>query len=298
MQAIIPQPLKILNDSVPEDEAPLWDAESTYAKGDEVIDDHKIYRALTENTGKQPSITRNSTGGDASWAWLGVTNKYACIDLQNYTQTTAPEGQTTLVIEIPFERPAVAAGLLNIDAAMVHLELVASSGDVAWESGEVTLQRDSSDWWDYYFGGYRQDKVKVFFGIPPVSGILRITLYGGRPAIGNILIGEHVTFGLTEYGVRTGFIDYSINTEDSHGNTVWMKRRNAKRGTFPVFIDPADLDYVQQTLADLSGNPALWIGDNGTGFQSMIIYGFLREFDGGLDAYSRATGNFEIRGII
>ena len=296
MQAIIPQKLKILNDSVPEDDAPLWNAATAYALETQVIDDHKIYKAIKENTGKQPSIEENSSGTNASWLWTGVTNKYACIDTQNYTQTVAPEGATELVIQLPFERPAIAVGLLNMKAAAVSVTL--TSGDaVIWESGESDLLRDSADWWDYYFGGFRQESIRVFTGIPPVTGVLTVKLTGNRAAIGNILVGEHVIFGETEYGVSTGFIDYSVNTTDGFGNEVWVKRRNAKRGSFPVFINPGDLDYVQQILSDLSGNPALWIGDNGAGFQSMIIYGFLKEYEGSLDNYGRATANFEVRGI-
>ncbi len=65
-----------------------------------------------------------------------------------------------------------------------------------------------------------------------------------------------------------------------------------------MFLDPKDLDHVQRRLSELSGNPALWIGDDGTGFQSMIIFGFLKEYEAGLDTWGRATATFDVRGIV
>lgn len=68
-----------------------------------------------------------------------------------------------------------------------------------------------------------------------------------------IVVGQHVIFGVTEYGVRSGFIDYSSYTTDTYGNEAWVKRRTARRATFPVWIDPQDADYVQDVLTDLAG---------------------------------------------
>jgi hypothetical protein len=307
MQAIIPQKLKIKNDSVPENDAPAWNANTEYPVGTKTMDDHKVYQALSEgNKGKRPSLLENSEGADAPWIFLDATNKYKCIDAYNYSQTVAPEGATELVIQVPFDRPANALGLLNMSAASVTITLTATTlnsegkevTEIVWESGTVDLLRDSSDWWDYCFGGYRQQRDKVFTAIPPVTGTLTITLSGGRPAIGNILVGEHVIFGTSEYGIRTGFVSYSNVTTDNFGRVTRTKRRSAKRGSFPVFVDEADLDAVQQILEDLDGDPALWIGDNGTGHQSMIIYGDLKEYEGSLDSYGAGKANFEIRGVI
>lgn len=46
MQVLIPQQLKILNDTVPENEAPLWDKAVAYTKGQSVIYDHYVYKAV------------------------------------------------------------------------------------------------------------------------------------------------------------------------------------------------------------------------------------------------------------
>ena len=196
-----------------------------------------------------------------------------------------------------------------MDAASVTVTLTAgdafddgtglmAGGEVQWSSGEVSLLRDSASWWEYWFGRFVYTRDVTFRGIPPMSGTLTVTLHGGRTAVGNILVGQHVIFGGTEYGVSSGFIDYSQTNVDGYGNEVWVKRRNAKRGSFPVYIHRNDIDYVHSVLSDLSGNPALWIGDDGVGFSSLIIYGFLREYDMGITNWDGNVANFEVRGIV
>ncbi len=296
MQAIIPQNLSILNDSVPEDEAPAWDEGAAYEEGDSVTDAHYLYLALTESQGKKPGGHCDMEG--APWRTISVTNKYACLDLYRCTQTVAPQGQSELVIQVPFTRPATAVGLLNLGASALRVTLQDSTGETVWDSGEKSLLRDSGSWWDYYFGPFRQESDVVLTAIPPVSGVLTVTLTGPRPAVGSVIVGERVLLGQTQYGARSGFIDYSVSGTDAFGNEVWVKRRNARRGTFPVFLDPKDLDHAQKRLAELSGNPALWIGDDGTGFQSLIIFGFLKEYEAGLDTWGRATATFDVRGIV
>ena len=297
MQAIVPQTLNILNNSVPEDDAPAWDDSAMYAVGDRVIDNHYVYRSVVDdNQGNRPSDGADVDG--APWRTVSVTNKYACIDLYSHTQTVASEGAAELVIQVPFTRPATAVALLNMKAVSVTATLTDSSGSEAWTSGERSLLQDSIDWWDYFFGLFLQREDIVFVHIPPVTGTLTITLEGDRPAIGNIIVGEAMVLGQTLYGVETGFIDYSVNTVDSYGNEVWVKRRNAKRGTFPFWFPPSQLDYVQKTMARLSGVPALWIGDNGTGYESLVMFGFAKEYTADVEAVSYIGATLELRGIV
>lgn len=296
MEAIIPQNLSILNDSVPEDEAAPWDDNTTYAVGDEVIYRHYHYTALLQNSGKNPAD--NSDFDGASWFSLGVTNKYACIDLYNSTQTIAPQGETSLTIQVPFSRPATALALLNMTATSVHAVMTLLDGTEMWDSGEVKLIEGVTSWWDYFFSSILPIEDKVFSDIPPLSGVMTITLYGGTPAIGNIIVGELVDLGSTLYGVEPGFTDFSRSETDDYGNEVFVKRRNAKRASFSAWAHPSRLDYIHKACSRLAGIPALWRGDNGAGFESMIIYGFLREFSPTVENISTLRINYEIRGVV
>lgn len=312
MQALIPNKLKILNNSVPETEAPLWDESASYAEGDRVIQDHYVYEAVEASTGKQPSGNADMDG--APWRTISVTNKYACIDIYGYTQTVAPEGATELVIKVPFDRPATGFGLLNMRATKVEVSITDVSGsEVVWDGGAISLLENSRSIWHYLFDSFRYIKDlsesdvfdlltyrndTAFTSLPPRTGVLNITLRGNRPAIGTVVVGETVSLGLTQYGPTFGFKDFSVATMDEYGNPVYRERKKAKIGTFTVFIPPEDLDYIQQRIMDIGKRPTLWLGDDGKGFQSMIIFGRLKEYSPTLAAYGQGNATFDIEGFV
>lgn len=304
MQALIPQPLRILNDSVPENEAPLWDAATTYHSAsdeeprpaDRVIYNHYVYECRKENSNKPPDL--NSDYDGAAWRTIAVTNKYACIDVYRHTQTIAPEGEMILIIQVPFDRPATGFGLLNMDATSVKVMLKSDDGEVLWGGETHRLLEDTVSLWNYFFDPFRYLQDKTFTNIIPISGVLEIELYGGRPAIGTIVVGEHVLLGLTQYGPRSGFKDYSISTTDQYGNVQYFERKKAKIGTFSVHIPPKDMDYVTQRVTDVGSRPTLWIGDDGVGYPFMAIFGRLKEFDTSLVGFSQGEATFDIEGFV
>jgi hypothetical protein len=308
MKVLKPQPLKILNDSVPEDEAPLWDAAATYATGEQVIYNHCLYTALAENSNAVPDVS--TIGEDAAWRFLDATNKYKCIDAKNHTQTIAPEGVTELVIEVPFERPANAVGLLNMDALSVAVGLKDDEGNFIWGGEElrVTLQADSDSWWVYCFGGFtfRRDlttpdiprQSAVLEALAPASGTLWISLKGPRPAVGNILVGGIYDLGMTQYGVSLGLNDKSVDREDEYGNVTLIKRHTAKTGVFPIVFHRNYLDIFMRLQAELAGSFALWIGDDAMEYDCMTIYGWAKLTDTNLDGPEEVNATIETLGIV
>lgn len=293
MEVIIPQALKVLECTVDEDDAQTWVSTATYAVGDKVVYAHYVYRAVTAvAAGKIPPDNCDADG--EPWRCVSVTNQYAALDIYSYTQTKA-RGQTALTIKVPFTPPATAIALLNMQAVTVTVSVHDSTGELVWGGEPTSLLRDSQHAWDYWFGSFKFQRDSLFTGIPPTSGTVTVTLtHGTCPAIGMIVVGERIIFGETQYGARSGFIDYSKTEADEYGNEAWSPRGTARRGTFPVWIDPVDMDYVQDILSDLAGNPAFWIGGPK---RSMQIHGFLKEYDASAEDYEKIMANFEVRGI-
>ena len=54
MKLIEPQAIRLLSSTVPENDAPAWSAGTAYQIGDSVIHEHRVYKAVTASTGKQP----------------------------------------------------------------------------------------------------------------------------------------------------------------------------------------------------------------------------------------------------
>lgn len=296
MQALIPQKLRILESSVTENEAPQWNQSTTYAVGALVIYEHYIYQALQANTGKVPADNRDISG--APWRTMSITNQWACLDIYRHTKTKATEGQTTLTMSVPFDRPATGFGLLSMEASSVTATIVDTNDSVIWGGETHELLEDTVSLWNYFFDPFRYQEDWAVTGLPPRKGTLVIELYGNRPAIGAIVVGEVVNLGATQYAPRFGFKDYSISTTDDYGNVVYVERKKAKIGSFPVYIPPQDLDYVTRRVRDIGSRPTLWLGDDNIGYQSMIIFGRMREYDPALVAVSKGAATFDIEGFI
>ena len=54
MKLIEPQAIRLLSSTVPENDAPAWNAGTAYEIGDSVIHEHRVYKAVTASTGKRP----------------------------------------------------------------------------------------------------------------------------------------------------------------------------------------------------------------------------------------------------
>ncbi|WP_418857039.1 hypothetical protein [Sutterella wadsworthensis] len=293
MEVIIPQPLKILSSTVAEDEAAQWSETATYASGDKVIYDHYVYLAVDAvPAAKKPADNCDADG--MPWRTVGVTNKYACIDIYSYTQTKAP-GQAVLTVQVPIVAPATAVALLNMQAVRATVSVHTAGGELVYGGEPIDLLRDSANAWEYWFGAFRFQRDLLLTNIPPATGTVTVALeHGTCPALGMLLVGERVIFGDTQYGARSGFISYSKTAVDDYGTEAWTKRGTARRGTFPVWIDPQDADYVEDILMDLDGEPALWVAGAA---RALMVFGFLKEFDDGWETYGKNIANFEVRGI-
>ena len=63
MKLIEPQAIRLLSSTVPENDAPAWNAGTAYEIGDSVIHEHKVYKAVADSTGKQPD-QHSGAGGN------------------------------------------------------------------------------------------------------------------------------------------------------------------------------------------------------------------------------------------
>ena len=70
MKLIEPQAIRLLSSTMPENDAPAWSAGTAYEIGDSVIHEHRVYKAVTASTGKQPD--QHCEGTDAGVAAHGA----------------------------------------------------------------------------------------------------------------------------------------------------------------------------------------------------------------------------------
>lgn len=295
MQVLIPQKLEILNDSVPENDAPEWNVLTVYKAGARVIYRGFVYEAMSDNSGKNP--LENSDFLNAPWWTIGPTNKTACIyDIYAHTQTIAPDANP-LVIQVPIRPPATGIALLNMTAVRVTVSVESGDGELMYGGDTIYLLRDSEDWWDYCFGEFIFRHDITFLEVPPVMGTVTIVLeHGTAAAVGMIIVGERAILGDTQYGARSGIIDYSSNTTDAYGNEVFVKRQTARRIEASAWIDDERADHVASILRNIASVPVLWIADNNAGHESLVAMGVFRDGSITYSTWGHTILDIEIRG--
>ena len=217
MKLIEPQAIRLLSSTVPENDAPAWNAGTAYEIGDSVIHEHRVYKAVTASTGKRPD--QNCEGTDAAWRLMGPTNRYAMLDQYVSTQTVAPMDAETLTFTVTFNR-CTAFALLNFKATSIRAVVKDGDGLVMYDRTANTL-KDVDGYWKYYFLPLERIVDQAVTNIPmsPVA-TLEVTLtQEGGPALGQVIAGQAWPIGTTQYNTRLGIRDYSRKDTDEFGNT-------------------------------------------------------------------------------
>ncbi len=283
MKVIQPNTLTIVSSSLAESDAtdgPEWAAGTTYAAGALFRYQHKRYASIVaSNVGNNPASTSTGTLYD-KWRLLGATNLYACIDDTVSTQTVLDGIDQTLTITVPFSR-ATSSGLLNVDAAEVHVVVKDDQGDIYFDK-TYSMTKDLASFSAYQYCFYPLETAHeiVETEVPmPVIGTLTVTLTGNNLGIGHIVNGRAFTIGQTKYSASVGETDYSRKITDDFGVTTFVKRAYAATMSLPIYLHPDNSDGVIKIMHDIRATPSLFIGDNrDTGFQSLTIYGWKEDF--------------------
>src|SRR3546814_2813112 len=77
------------------------------------------------------------------------------------------------------------------------------------------------DWYDYYFAEIIPRESFVLSDLPPYgTAAITVTVTGASTVgIGNLIVGPVADFGLTDFGMKLGILDYSLKNKDDFGIT-------------------------------------------------------------------------------
>jgi hypothetical protein len=284
----------LLYSSVPETDYPVWLVGTSYTIGDRVIYNHRKYESLrVSNTGHNPET---DTTQPPYWEDIAPTNRYAMFD-QSVGVGTTQATKITVVIKAGV---ASGMGFVELDADQVQISLT-SGGKTVYSRTINTSAEPVADWWEYFTSDIVRLSEYVATDIPAyLGGVITavFTVATGDVSVGEMINGKVLYIGSTEAGASPGIISYDVKTTNAFGITKVTPRPNSKRMNIRVLIEGASkLDSVVKSLATLISTPCLWIGA-GNSFRSLIVYGFLRDFDPDI-AYSHISYcSIQIEGLI
>lgn len=276
--------------------AAAWSSGTTYALGDRVqvdaTDSHLIYESL------QGSNTNHSPATSPTW-WVevGATNRWAMFDGASSTQTSNAD---SIEVTIQATGRVNAVALLNVSASSARVTMTDATDGIVYDR-TVDLVWDSgiTDWWAYFFEPIIRTPDVAFADLPPYSDAeIGITLAaaGETVACGVCVLGLVRQIGDTQAGAQLGIQDYSLITTDDFGTRTITERAYAKKATFSVVVDGADVDEIHRTLAAYRATPLVYIGSER--FSQAIVYGFYRDFSIAIAYPTYAVCNLDLEGLI
>lgn len=160
-----------------------------------------------------------------------------------------------------------------------------------------------SGWYGYYFGetDYKADLLAEF---PKYfsNSLLRVKinwLSGQLAKCGVCAVGEIIELGMTRYDVSVGSIDYSIKSTDDFGNTYLSEGAIAKEGSVDFWLNNRQFDIVKKRIDSFSGQKVIINANNyGVNYESLIVYGFIREFSMTIPGPVKSRCSMDYQGLI
>lgn len=296
MRYIVPTTITddmLVSSSLPETDHAAWAAATAYTVGTRVIrtSTHSIYERLVAGT------TSTAPEDDAvNWVRVGPTNRWAAFDQAVGTRSTDTDSLSFTL------QPGVVRGLalldLDIEGATVVMTV---DGDTVYERTilPVQTQEDCDAWYDYFFEAIQRRTAIILTDLPAFSeGIITITITGpgADVSVGSIVVGPVYDLGDVQVSPRIGITDYSRKTIDDFGVASVTPRAYSRKMQVDVVMPTATVDVAVGRLARVRAKPAVWIGS--TDFDSMIIYGWLKDWSVAIPGRVLSTCSLEVEGLV
>jgi len=274
-----------------------WSA-GTYDTGDRVIkvSTHKLYECVAD-----PSTTDDPEVGVLktvpTWVIVSPTNKFAMFDTVISTQSF---GDDELIFE--FESTSITnsiAGFNIQNATSINVTVTDQIEGVVYDVDIPMIDNsDVADWYSYYFSPII--RIKRFFklDLPAYRGAtIKITIVGTDLKVGDFIFGSQIVLGQANYGSSVQLLDFSQVTEDDFGNIKVTDGRKARLVNFDLTIQRSKVNYVFNTLTELTTVPSAWIGDDETD-DPTLVFGYYRNFQNNISTPTITDATIEIRGIV
>ena len=304
MKLIPPQKITLNSSNVAESDLSEWLSGTTYNVGDQVyvtlaedglteVTPHKIYESLTSsNTGNYP-------GGDpTNWLDTGATNRWKMFDDYVSSQTENPDS-----IQVNLTPESYVDTLALFGLAGTEVTVVCSSGGTVVDTQTISLVSENvSNWFDYFFSGFEFTRTAVI-AVPGLYSSMTIdvtiTYTGDTAKCGHCALGLSQFLGKTQYAPTSSINDYSAKETNDFGETYLNQRAFAKTLSADLYLASGAVDKVINSLTAVRSTPCIWqFNNSGTEYETLVIFGFYKDFDVVLQSFKHSECSIEIEGLI
>lgn len=263
----------LVSSNVPENDAPVYAAGTTYAAKALVMYKHSVYESAADNNvGNTPDLKPDK------WVRVRATNRWRLFDGTNSSRT---EQATTISYVFAPEVPITMVAALNLaKCTSARVRLVDPSLPVESQTYYDVTQSPGprpikADWWEWFFGIWSPGlSYCLFQGLPVRPGAyVMVDLVGGTGlAIGMLMYGQPRSWGMgVLQGARVGRRSYSRREVNDFGDFSLVRRPSAKQGSFETLLDVNEVDAVQDYLDAIDASVCLFVGSSKR--NATVIYG-------------------------
>jgi hypothetical protein len=292
------------------DDAPLWNGDpanngagNTYTQGQKARrpGTHRVYECLITHNTQNTSADypeNNLAGNTPKWMDYGPTNLYAPFDHEVDTPAQA-SGSFTYVF-----RPGqivTALAIVGAEARDVRVSVVDYDGTLVYRKTKTLRVRNCRSFSDYFFKPVSYKEAEVFDDLPPYyRGLICVTVNkpNSTARAGDIIIGRVEEVGELQTKPKIRTLRYSAIKTDAFGRTKFTKRRSAKLFSGQCFVeaDPPSLaDEAVRVMDAYTADPVVIVGD--AAWSSLIVLGFVQDFELDLDADEGSFFDFQFQGF-
>lgn len=274
----------------------VYSGAATYALADRVINatTHRVYESLI--AGNIGQALTDAT----KWLYIGATNKWAIFDYLRNVKTIVP---ATLTFVITPGVRADAIALTHLKADSVSITVVSNSVTVYTYSETIT-NRNTSGWYDYFFGVFANRENVLQLNLPPyVDAIITVTLTAtsGNVECGGVVLGRKLYLGTAQSNATSDVLNFSTVTRNFDGETaILTQRRNIPKINQIIFVEKSRINEIAEFREHNGATPCFWTAlDDGTDgwFYTLSVIGIYKKFVINTALPEYATIDLELEGI-
>jgi hypothetical protein len=281
--------------NLPEDEAPVYDAEVNFNIADEVIYNHTIYGCLMDGTvGKRPDLHASRYQTPQYWQVKGPTNAFAAVD---GVIAVASQNAGNIVLTIDNFANIAGVGIFDASGAQAVARFYDGSNTLV-DTKTINLSGFSlNSYYDWIFAQPTSGNTNhVFRNFPANSVKVELTIEGDNTLLDEVSIIETgYNIGKSLYGSKINVASRSIYQDDEFGVPRYIQKPSRVNATFDVFGERAYIETLWGRLRKLSGLRAVYEADASRTVTTGV--GIVRDLSVPIDMPTGYLFSIEIEGV-
>lgn len=278
-----------------------WVSGGTYAIGDKRIrtTTHKVYRAITAHTG----VTTLPENDPTNWQEYAPTQRWCPFDEYSAaTVTTRTDANIVYALQARYANSIYLSGLIG-KTVTVRVNDVAGGAEIY--NRATNLKRDSTSYYDYYFG-QRKKITKLLLTDLPIRAAAEVVVTVGADsaqtrALGLCVIGKKRNFkmngiGGAEWGFTATPKTLSTISSSFDGKVTITPRYSYIELRGNTSFETRYADFAVQQLTDLLSRPVVWFATEKAGFDGLQTFGLATANMSYTPAMTRAE--IEVKGFM